>query len=134
MSKSIMTWDEIQSEFDAMRHLSCVPSGICKVPLNHVFDENKSVKWNKEEVVRHNEEYQAEVARLNTEKNKQREAVVSHIIEKIQEDVRHNLSAKKAKAIWDYAYKSSHAYGFNAIYETLAELIELADVLLSKTN
>lgn len=132
--KSIMTWNELQSEFDVMRHLSCVPSDIHRVPLNHVFDENKSVKWNKEEATRHNELYQAEVARLNTEKNKRRDAVVSHIVEKIQDEVGHNLSAKKAKAIWDYAYDTSHSYGFEVIYATLAELIELADVLLSKTK
>ena len=36
-------WNDIQSEYDAMNAMSCVPSGIHKVRADHVFDENQSV-------------------------------------------------------------------------------------------
>ena len=63
-------WNDIQSEYDAMNAMSCVPNGIRKVRADHVFDENQSVLWNRQQIEDNNRRYQEEVARLNTEKNK----------------------------------------------------------------
>lgn len=93
-----MSWEDIQNEFDIMNRMSCRPVGLQKVPGNHIFDEDQSVKWNREQVELNNKKYQSEVARLNTEKNKARDSVYNLIIEKIQYEVGHRLSlARKRK-------------------------------------
>lgn len=107
-----MSWEDIQNEFDIMNRMSCRPVGLQKVPGNHIFDEDQSVKWNREQVELNNKKYQSEVARLNTEKNKARDSVYNLIIEKIQYEVGHRLSRKKAEAIWNRAYEDGHSFGF----------------------
>lgn len=125
-----MSWEDIQNEFDIMNRMSCRPVGLQKVPGNHIFDEDQSVKWNREQVELNNKKYQSEVARLNTEKNKARDSVYNLIIEKIQYEVGHRLSRKKAEAIWNRAYEDGHSFGFYEIRCRLSDLIDLAITLL----
>lgn len=131
MGKGVdISWEDIQSKFDTISRMSCVPVGIKKVPENYVFDEDRSVKWNRDQVELNNKQYQKEVARLNTEKNKARDFVYNLIIEKIQHDVGDGLSRKKAKAIWNLAYKLCNPFGFYEIRRRLLDLIDLAITLL----
>ena len=124
-----MDWDDIQSAYETVHSMSCVPKSVKKVKADHVFDENKSVKWNREQVEINNAAYRAEVARLNTEKNKAREDVINMIIEKIQSEVGTSLSKRKAKAIWELAYEERHSYGFYDVREYLFKLVALAKIL-----
>lgn len=125
-----MSWEDIQNEFDIMNRMSCHPVGLQKVPGNHIFDEDQSVKWNREQVELNNKKYQSEVARLNTEKNKARDNVLELIYDKIQYEVGHRISRKKAQAIWSYAYEKGHAFGFTSIQSELSDIIDLAITLL----
>lgn len=104
-------WQTIRAEFEAMERMSCVPAGIKKVRADHIFDEEKSVRWNREMVEKNNADYQAEVARLNTEKNKRRDAILEDIYRLIQEDVGHDLSRVKAQRLWAYAWEQGHEHG-----------------------
>ena len=81
----VKDWQTICTEFEAMERMSCVPAGIRKVRADHIFDEERSVRWNREMVEKNNADYQAEVARLNTEKNKRRDAILEDIYRLIQE-------------------------------------------------
>ncbi len=123
-------WIDIQSEYDTMEKMSCVPVGIKRVNANHVFDENQSVKWNREQVEANNLRYQQEVARLNTEKNKRRDAIHEKIYKAIQDEVGHGLSRKKALLLWNYAYEKGHSCGIREVKGYLDELMELATNLL----
>lgn len=123
-------WADIQSEYDAMNSTSCVPCGIRKVRADHVFDENQSVLWNRKQVEDNNRRFQEEVARLNTEKNKQRDAIHERIYKAIQDEVGHGLSRKKAMVLWSCAYQEGHAYGIREVKSHLDKLMELAALLL----
>ncbi len=125
-----MEWIDIQSEYDAMEKMSCVPIGIKRVNANHVFDENQSVKWNREQAETNNLRYHQEVARLNTVKNKRRDAIHEEIYKAIQDEVGHGLSRKKAMLLWNYAYERGHSYGIREVKSCLDELMELAAGLL----
>ena len=97
---AVKDWLEIQSDFECMEAMKCVPIGIGKVSADHVFDENQSVKWNREQVNINNARYLQEVARLNTEKNKARDAIYEDIYRAIQAEVGHNLSRKKTNHLF----------------------------------
>lgn len=125
-----MEWIDIQSKYDVMEEMSCVPVGIKRVNANHVFDENRSVKWNREQAEANNLRYQQEVARLNTLKNKCRDAIHEEIYKAIQDEVGHGLSRKKAMLLWNHAYERCHSYGIREVKSYLDELMELAANLL----
>lgn len=79
--KEPKSWCDIQSDFKNMQRMSCVPVGICKVrKKDYIFDENQSVKWNREQVEKNNLAYEKEVARLNTLKNKERDQILEDIM------------------------------------------------------
>lgn len=128
----VKKWQTISTEFEATERMSCVPAGIKKVRADHIFDEEKSVRWNREMAEKNNADYQAEVARLNTEKNKRRDAILDDIYRLIQKDVGHGLSQVKAQRLWAYAWEQGRANGFSEVYYYLQDLIELARMLLSK--
>ena len=48
----VKDWQTIRTEFEAMERMSCVPVGIRKVRADHIFDEERSVRWNREMVRR----------------------------------------------------------------------------------
>lgn len=108
-SQFLSKWAEFQQRWNQMEEMSCKPS-FKKVPGDYVFDEDKSVKWNKEQVQKNNEQYEKEVARLNTAKNKVRDEINADICAFIQEQVGHHLSAKKAKEIWNYVNDHCKTY------------------------
>lgn len=122
---TVKGWDEIQSDYERMQGMSCVPAVIRKVAQNHVFDENQSVKWNRDKVAENNAAYQAEVARLNTAKNKARDAIHEDIYRAIQSEVGHGLTRDGARKLWEYAYDKGHAHGSYAIISYLEDLLVL---------
>ena len=127
MPKETMDWDDIQREFDRANAMSCKPAGMQKYKAGHIFDENMSVKWNRDKLEEENKKFQNEVSRLNTAKNKALLAVHELVYQKIQDDVGHNLSRTAAEKIFNYAYDDKHAYGF---YEVRWELERLAELFV----
>ena len=109
----------------------CVPKGMSKLRADYIADEEKSVRWNREFVEQENKKYRDEVARLNTMKNKARDSMKEHIYERIQFEVGHQLSRKKAEAILKTAYERCRSYGYCELESNLYELIELASTLLA---
>ncbi len=126
-----MDWYDIQNEFESMQRMSCVPTHIHKVPTNHIFDENQSVKWNREQVEKNNLAYAEEVARLNTLKNKERDRICENIYYAIQCDVGCNLPRNSAILIWNFAYELGHSFGIYNVLAHLETIISLIKKLLS---
>lgn len=125
------TWEEIVVEFEAWANMSCKPVNMKKYRTGDVIDEDMSVRWNKEEIIRRNAVYEQEVSRLNTERNKARDVVYEHIYAYIIDEVGYECTKKKAMAIWSMAYEHGHSYGMHEIKIYLDELIELAQTLMA---
>lgn len=89
-------------------NFSCQPENK-KYQTGYVFDEDKSVRWNREEVERRNKLHDEEVKRLNIEKNrlfiKWIDAVYDYIIQET------GVNKEKAKDIYNYLYEEYRNYG-----------------------
>ena len=120
----------IQAEYESMERMSCVPTNIHKVRADHVFDKDKSVRWDREQVEDNNRRYLEEVKRLNTEKNRRRDELHERIYKAIQDEVGYGLSRRKAMLLWNRAYEDGHSYGIREVVSNLDELMELAIQLL----
>lgn len=122
MSRS---WEEIKDEFYKVCEMSCRPQNIRKVPSWYIFDANKSVNWNREQVEINNKKYREEINHLTEERNIEREKVLSHTYELIQEEVGHGLSREKARVIWDFACNNACIDGIPETLDYLSDLIDL---------
>lgn len=127
MSRS---WKQILNNFCRVQGMRCTPRNLHKVEDGHVFDADKSVRWNREQVIRNNEKYHDEVKQLTLEKNLEHEKLLGHVYEKIQEDVGHGISREKAKIIWDFAQGETREYGIKVTLDFLSDFIEIVKVLL----
>lgn len=92
-------WQELISDMQRVDAMRCKPT-FARFPNNFITDENKSVKWNREQVVKNHNTYDKEVARLNTEKNKERDKVMQDVYLKIQQELP-GLTLKKAKVLFE---------------------------------
>lgn len=97
--KKQKNWQELISDMQRVDAMSCKPT-FTRFPNNFITDENKSVKWNREQVVKNHNTYDKEVARLNTEKNKERDKVMQDVYLKIQQELP-GLTLKKAKVLFE---------------------------------
>lgn len=124
-------WSEIQADFERMESMSCKPEGR-KYPANYIFNEEKSVKWNREEVERINWEREEKVKKLQRAKNKARNEIMEDIYFAIQQEVGGRIGRDDAMKIWAYAYEHGHACGWNDIQCFLNEIMELISGIINK--
>ena len=83
----------------------------------HVFDENKSVKWNKEKVIRKNEQLKKEFNNAKVENFK------NDVIEYILNNYEINNNRNIANMVYNMAYEFGHSSGYR---EILNETIDFA--------
>lgn len=93
-------WVKIKSLYDEWETFSCKPSK-SKVKEGHVFDENMSVKWNKEKVITHNEAVTNEARLLNQEKNNKFCVLKRNIVNQIVADSQNRMTLLEASELWD---------------------------------
>lgn len=126
-------WDSISKRWEKLQVMSCKPA-IQKLPKGYITDEEKSVKWNREQLEKNHLAYDNEIKRLNTEKNMRRDALLQEIYDLIQKEVGLKLHRTGARKIWEMAYNQSHAYGFAAVYWKVQDLMDLVKIILSKES
>ena len=105
--KKIRSFEEIINEMKEQEAMSCSP-GIPHRKANFITDPDKSVNWNRQQVIQNNDARDKAIIRLNTEKNEWR----------------------GAKSLWFYAYEHGHAEGLDSVLSTLMELLKIFEVAL----
>lgn len=123
----IKDWDEIAMDFERMQNMSCKPTRR-KIKVGTVIDEDKSVRWNREQVEENNTLFAKEVADLNTAKNKTRDEILQDVYNKIQAET--GTSIEAAKEVYNYAYDRGHSCGYRSVIAELIDLIDLVKVAI----
>lgn len=88
-----------------------------------VIDEDKSVRWNREQVEQLNLEMKIKAKQNKQERKDMQLKQEKDIVRAYANQA--NLSEKKIKLILDYVYEENHSYGIWAVLETLDSLIDL---------
>lgn len=88
-----------------------------------VIDEDKSVKWNREQVEILNKKYNDKVKELNTKGNLMYTNLVNGIKEYIIEETK--VSKKQADKIYNYLYDEYHSHGIAECLNHLDDLLDL---------
>lgn len=115
------TIDELREDFLLALNMPSVPD-FCKVKPDHVFDEDKSVRWNREEAIRVNNEYDAKCRILRAK----RDEAVNQVIDRIKKHIARGAccSINKASLIWGFAYSWYHS-NIVELFNKIEDLEEL---------
>lgn len=98
-----------------------------------IIDENKSVKWNREQVIIENSKYHDEVKQLRDMKNKQIVESQDKIIDEyIADGLDYSMSHMAMTVIFNQAYMLGHSGDANEIFNHLDELISFVNDLLKE--
>ena len=93
-------------------------------PENYVFDENKSVKWNKEEVVRQNEEIKKAIkSKFDGQKQFKRDAV-QYILSG------NKLNEKQAEKTYEKGWEDGHSSGYRNVMIEIEDLIDFIEDII----
>lgn len=108
---------------------SCRPNDelFPKYRTGDVIDEDKSVKWNREEVERRIKSREEEVKRLNREKAEINKLYEEGIKARLAKE--YDLSLEEVELIWNHAYSEEHSSGLNTVYTYFDDLASLYDDL-----
>lgn len=128
--KQLRSLEEIGNDLVGVSNMPCKPDWR-KPKEGTIFDEDKSVKWNREEVLRKQEEYDNEVKRLNTEKHKRRDMLEKEAHEVIKSEMK-NITLEDAKKIFDYAYDERYDCGYRDVISFIYDLIEVFEPMINR--
>lgn len=96
-----------------------------KLPNNHVQDEDKSVKWNKEFVQENNELYVAQNKAYRSALSDKQERFEAELLASFAYE--EDLSMEEAQIIFGYAWEESHSSGYNDVMITASEVAEVVN-------
>lgn len=122
--KKTRDWFDIQNEYMEMCNMSCRPSKK-KLKEGTVIDMDKSVRWNIEQVEKHNKEVEDEVKTLNTKKNKWRDTLREEILEKIVVEADLIDNTKQADLLYQYVMSNFGDFSIQYSFEKMEELVDL---------
>lgn len=114
---------ELMEEHRNAVNMRTKPEYIRKLTSNHIEDEEKSVKWNKEFVEENNKKYLEAVSEAQRKRSLEINRVQKEIEKYIQKETK--TSKEAAKYIFDFAYSQGHSEGISSVCNWIEELIEL---------
>lgn len=117
---------EIREAYDNKEFESKIPFTLRRDKLkeDHVINEDKSVKWNREQVALHNKKIDDQIKQRQIDSNNLQKALTDEIILWLQQD--YELNEKQAELVYGYAYQEYHSYmgDFFINIEEIADMIE----------
>lgn len=125
ISDNKLSYDDIYDAVRGGHYKSNVPyPKYEKYGENHIFDENMSVKWNCEEVVRRNQAYKDALKEYYKGEQEANKKFREDLIQAIMNDT--GFSYEKAEMIFGRAYDRGHSSGY---YEVVSYASEIADFI-----
>ena len=130
-------WKHICETYKTFEEITSIVKTIRDYPLykeNYIFDENKSVKWNKDEVIKRNKLRDEEIRKCRAIRKQALCNVENNIIHCIAvELIERNIikadistAVEKAIKIFNFAWDKGHSYG---IYEVCTYIDEMVDFI-----
>ncbi len=131
MKKKLKTWEEAWEDLDAAYRMSC-KSTRKRFPKGYVFDEDKSVRWNAEEVERNNEAAQKETSELQRNRSIAISSATDEIVKLIVHEFNEKINEKQAYIIWNLSCRKCCAFVCSEIEMYLEELMSVFKDFVAK--
>ena len=113
----------LQKEIDAAEHIVWEAKRIKPFVETHVFDENQSVKWNKEKVIEENKNREEKIQEFS----RVAKDLVSKQFDLLYEEVESSYGIPKnaAEKLWSKAYSEGHSEGYHCALSIFEEYLDL---------
>ena len=109
-----MSIEEIYNNISAGHYGSSVPSPSRKCyPKDHIFAEEKSVRWNREKAAEENNKHQQKLADYRASVLAGEDAFCSDVLSFIESE--YDLNKSQAQAVFSLAYEQGHSAGFEEV-------------------
>ena len=122
-----MNYDEVIEKYEKASNMPTRPTEKT-YSENHIFDEDKSVKWNREEVARRNEEIKKERAVLQTNRYKAlmeaEEAIVDYL-HKNYSLISKSKIEKLFESIYNDFYRDHFDYKIQGVIDMCEEYLDI---------
>lgn len=96
-----------------------------KLKDDTIIDENKSVKWNRDEVQRLNEEVKQKIVNERHYHNLIDKAVASVIKESVNSWYMEEFTDEAISIIYSKAWEDGHSYGFSEVYSYFRDYMDM---------
>ena len=123
-----MTWDDIIAEIYDPNFLPKYEHART-LPDDHVFDENQSVRWNKDKVKEYNETVRKAEEDYNYKLRKVNETFQRWVLQAIQKEI--HVSEAVALIIFNRAWEDGHADGYHSVLYHAEEYCEFINKILT---
>lgn len=124
------SFNQIKRKYDAGEYKAEKPS-IFKLRENYVFDEDLSVRKNRELVEEHNQRVYAAWREYNANEGIAKQKLEDDLIEAIIQCSEIDIKKETAKVIYDFAYREYHSGGLSEIITGLYDVIDFAKNILT---
>ena len=127
-------WKNLASRLSEAEDLPRRPDYSTLPKATDVIDEEKSVRWNREEVERRRKEWIVKRNTLLRKRNNSVGVVQNDIILQIQKELEEETGKPVDKVVatllWNKAYERGHAGGFYEIYAAIEDYEDLLTTVL----
>ena len=124
-----MRKEAIQMMQDAIS-MSVIPKAGRKYRDDYVFDEDKSVKWNREQVRKHNGEFDTERTRLRAARDEKIKSAKKMAVQYICEELVECPNDEYAQIVFEKAYERGlDRGGAESIFDCIDEEVEFLNKL-----
>ena len=130
------TWYAYIEEFKNINCMNTQPSklGYVHPNIGTVIDEEKSVRWNREEVDRLRAEYDKKASELKREKDLKFNELKKNILNTIVDILDNKITKKSALALWERSWEDGHTDCIKQVFFELDRNIELIEIILNNKN
>jgi len=121
-----MTYEDISTKIANGSYNTKLPyPSITKFKEGHVFDENKSVKWNRETSERLTMDAKKMKDAYNQDNNKLHNEFRKDVIDYI---ILYTNKPNQANAAFNYAYAEGHSSGYNTVLQIADDLVDILKI------
>ena len=124
-----MSIEEIYNNISAGQYDASVPyPSVKRYPKDHIFDEEKSVRWNREKAAGETNKRQQKLADYRASVLTGEDAFRSDVLSFIESE--YDLNKSQARAVFSLAYEQGHSAGFEEVLTHVQSFGSLASDII----
>jgi len=133
MVKNRRPFEDIIAEMTKQEAMS-IKTNLPMYHVGDVIDEEKSIRWNREEVAARNAARDVAILNLRKQKAEWRARLWAEMEDAIVGALNDRVTAKGAEMLWSFVYDDAHSAGLEEVLNKLYDLLEIYKEMIKKED